>query len=478
MKPAYFALILLSLLGSTPAPAVAQDDHHYQTGFSASEFVQRRQRIFDKIGGDAIAVVQGAGGVVDQSRFRQSNEFYYLTGLEIPFAYILMDGRSRTTTLYLPPEDKEREKSEGHIVSAADIDFLKNATGVQNVRAASFLSVDLAAAGLLRPPAPALYTPLSRAESVSRDELLLGQARVSADPWDGALPRETRFKQLLNARFPQFEVRDLSPILDAMRLVKSEQEIAVIRQATRIAGEAIMEAMRSTEPGVCEYQLDAASKYIFYLNGAQGEGYASIIAGGENSWFGHYFRKADRLVDGDMVLMDHAPDYRYYTSDVTRMWPVNGRYSAEQRELADYILAYRDALFRHVRPGVTSDYVLDRAAEDMKQYLADVRFTNPAHAAAARAGLEFRGHFQHSVGMSVHDVGTVRGVPLQPGMIFTIDPMIWLPEERLYVRIEDVALVTSGGVENLSAFVPSRRDEIEQTISEPGVVQFRPPLEK
>ena len=237
---------------------------------------------------------------------------------------------------------------------------------------------------------------------------------------------------------------------------------------------AIIEAMRSTQPGMREYELDAAAKYIFFLNGARGEGYASIIGGGRNAYIGHYWRKGDTLKDGDLLLMDYAPDYRYYTSDVARMWPVNGRYTAEQRELNAFVLAYRDALFRHTRPGVTSDQVLDGAAADMAKYLAANPIAKPAHAAAAQASLKFRGHFQHSVGMAVHDVGVLRGVPLKPGMIFTIDPMVWVHEEKLYVRIEDMALVTADGVENLSAFVPSRLSDIERTIAEPGMLQAQP----
>ena len=223
-----------------------------------------------------------------------------------------------------------------------------------------------------------------------------------------------------------------------------------------------------------EYQLDAAAKYVFYLHGARGDGYASIIGGGSNAYLGHYFRKTDALKDGDMVLMDYAPDYRYYTSDVTRMWPVNGTYTDAQRKLSDFILAYRDALLKYIRPGVTSDFVLDSAARDMQRYLAGKTFENPAHLKAVREGLEFRGHFQHPVGMAVHDVGLVRGVSLEPGMVFTIDPMIWIHEERLYVRMEDVVVVTAGGVENLSAFVPSTTDEIERTMAEAGLIQFRP----
>ncbi len=308
----------------------------------------------------------------------------------------------------------------------------------------------------------------------SRDELLNAQARVSSDPWDGQSSRESRFRELLTSRFPQFEIRDLSPILDNLRSIKSDAEIALIRRATEIAGLSIMEAMRSTEPGVYEYQLDAAAKYVFYLNGSRGDGYASIIGGGTNAWMGHYFQKTDKLKDGDLVLMDYAPDYRYYTSDVTRMWPVNGKFTKGQRALTEYILAYRDALFRYIRPGVTSNFVLDSAARDMEQYLVGKTFENADHLKAVKEGLKFRGHFQHPVGMAVHDVGQVRGVKLEPGMVFTIDPMIWIHEERLYVRIEDVVVVTSDGAENLSAFVPSTVEDIERSMTEKGVIQFRP----
>jgi Xaa-Pro aminopeptidase len=458
---------------------LGQEKNYYQTDFTREEFAGRRAKVFEQIGKGSFALIQGAKGVADFSIFRQSNTFYYLTGLETPHAYLLLDGRNGQTTVYLPHRDEARENNEGKILSAEDMELVKSLTGIENVKGVEFLSNDLVRMGLIRPPAPVLYTPLSPAETGtdSRDELLAGQARVAADPWDGSPSREARFKKLLNERFPQFEIRDLSPILDAMRTIKSKKEIELIRKATEIAGLAIIEAMRSTEPGVYEYQLDAAAKYIFYANGARGDAYASIIGGGQNAFLGHYFRKTDKLKDGDLVLMDYAPDYRYYTSDVTRIWAVNGKFTTAQRALINYINAYRDALFRHIRPGVTSNDVLDNAAKDMEKYLVGKTFANPAHLKAVQNGLKFRGHFQHPVGMAVHDVGIVRGVPLKEGMVFTIDPMIWILEEKLYIRIEDVVVVTANGAESLSAFVPSDLDEIEKIIAEPGLVQFRPPTD-
>ena len=484
MKPQSVPSFLLFLLLMTTVCVFGQERHYYQTDFSKQEFAERRAKIFEKIEKNAIAIIQGAKGTADFNVFRQSNEFYYLSGIETPHAYLLLDGRNQKTTLYLSHRDADREHNEGKIFSAEDGDLIKELTGIDQVRGVEFLSLDLVGKGLLRPPAPLLYTPLSPAETGtdSRDELLNEQARVSSNPWDGLPSRESRFRELLNLRVPQFEVRDLSPILDGLRNIKTKKEIDVIRRASEIAGLAIIEAMRSTEPGVYEYQLDAASKYIFYLQGARGDGYASIIGGGSNAYFGHYFHKADKLKDGDLVLMDYAPDYHYYTSDVTRMWPVSGKYTKGQRALVEYILAYRDALFKYIRPGVTSDFVLDSAARDMEQYLVGKTFENAAHLKAVREGLKFRGHFQHPVGMAVHDVGQVRGVKLEPGMVFTIDPMIWIHEERLYIRMEDVVVLTADGAENLSAFVPSTVEDIERTMTEKGLIQFRPatplPLKK
>lgn len=469
-------ITILALLLCISSPLSAQDNYHYQTDFSTENFKERRSKILDAIGNTSIALIQGAAGHAGFSVFRQSNTFYYLTGLESDHAYLLLNGKNKQATLYLPHRDKGRERGQGKILSAEDEELVKQLTGVNHVKGYEFLSSDLLRTGLIKADAPTLYTPLSPAETGndSRDELLYGQARTASDPWDGRATKESVFIDKLNAQYPQFQISDLSPILDEMRLIKSKEEILLIRKATQIAGLGIMESMRSTKPGIYEYQLDAAAKYIFYLNGARGDGYASIIGGGTNAYMGHYFHKTDILNDGDLVLMDYAPDYRYYTSDVTRIWPVNGKFDSSQKALYNYIVAYRDALFNYIKPGVTSEEVLDMAAKDMKEYLKGKTFGKPHYLKAVQEGIKFRGHFQHPVGMAVHDVGIVHRTPLKPGMVFTIDPMIWIPEERFYIRIEDMALVTETGVENLSGFVPSSIEDVEKTIKEKGLTEIRP----
>jgi Xaa-Pro aminopeptidase len=472
-----FAHVTFLLFVTICSPA--QDNHHYQTDFSKEEFAERRAKIFNAIGTNAVAVIQGAAGIPGFSVFRQSNSFYYLTGLETAHSHLLLNGKNKQSTLYLPHRDEGMERNQGKVLSAEDGELVKQLTGVDQVKGIEFLSADLVSTGLIRPPAPLLYTEFSPSEigNDSRDELLYAQARTSSDPWDGQPTREALFIDKLHNRFPQFEIKDLSPILDGLRVIKSAKEIDLIRKATQISGMGLIEAMRSTQPGVYEYQLDAAAKYVFYLHGSHGDGYPSIIGGGTNAYMGHYFHKTDVLKDGDLVLMDYAPDYRYYTSDVTRIWPVNGKFSNEQKELYNFIVAYRDALFKYIKPGVTSDEVIEGAAADMKQYLAGKKFPKAAHLKAVEEGLKFRGHFQHPVGMAVHDVGRIHGVKLQPGMVFTIDPMIWIHEERLYIRIEDMALVTADGVENMSAFVPSRLEDVEAMVKEKGLTEFRPATE-
>jgi len=468
---------LILLLVCIPTVLCSQERALYQTDFPPSEFKLRRDRVFEQIG-KSIAIVQGASAVDGFKVFRQTNQFYYLCGVEVPNSYLLLDGRSKRTTLFLPHRDEGLERSQGKVLSAEDADLVMNLTGIDQVSPIEALTRTLSSS-TLRPPAPLLYTPFSPAEgeAQSRDEALRGNTAIAEDPWDGRPSREGHFIQLFHSRFPSFDTRDLSPILDELRLVKSPNEIQLIRHASKLAGLGLMEAMRSTKPGVFEYQLDAAARYVYLVNGARYVGYSSITAGGTNASMGHYFHNSSVLKNGEMVLMDFAPDYRYYTSDVTRMWPVNGKFTADQRSFAEFILAYRDALLKRIKPGVTPQKVLEGARTEMEQVLKSTNFSKEYYRKAAEGMFTFRGHLSHPVGLTVHDVGNYWKGPYQSGQVFSVDPMLRVPEENLYIRMEDVVVVTETGVELFTDFLPSTPDEIEKTMKEAGVVQTRPPLE-
>jgi len=464
-------ILLVSLAIASTALLRAQEAPPFQSDFPVEEFAQRRGRVMDAIGTGAIAVVQGAPGVDGFKVFRQSNEFYYLTGLETPHAYLVIDGRTRRTTLYLSHRNDALERSTGKMWSAEDAAEVTRLTGVDAVAPVELLSRQTFNA-MLRPPRPLLYVPFSPAEgeAQSRDELLAHQAGVAGDPWDGRPSREAHFLRLLQDRYPALERRDLTPILDTLRMTKSEREIALIRKASVLAGLGLLEAMKSTRPGIYEYQAAAAARFTFLANGARFEGYNPIAGGGSNAWLGHYSRNLDLLKAGDLVLMDYAPDLRYYTSDVTRMWPVSGTYTAAQRTLVTFILEYRTAFFKYIKAGVTPEEVLVSARRDMEPVLARTQFAKETHRKAAEDMLSFRGHLQHPVGMTVHDPGAIWGRPFHEGQVFTVDPMMWIPDEKLYVRMEDTILVTKDGIENFTAFLASTPAQIEAVMTEDGIL--------
>lgn len=459
--------------------AAAQDAPLFTADFTPQEFAARRARVMEAIGEDGIALVQGAGLGEAYSRFRQANDFYYLCGVETPNAYLLLDGASRRTTLYLPHRNERRERSDGKVLSAEDAELVVKLTGVDAVAGLELLGEQLArygGSGATR----ALHTPLAPAEglSVSRSGPLQALGQAAADPFDGRPSREGALVRSLRERFPWLEIRNLTPTLDALRLIKSPAEIALVKRATRLACLAILEAMRSTEPGLYEHELDGVSRFFFYRHGAQGEAYYSLIASGENAWFPHYAAGKRRMRDGEMLLMDHAPDFGYYMSDITRMWPVNGRFSPLQRELYGFYLASYKAILRAIRPGVTKQAVMEDAAAEMDRILAATRFSRPAHQQAAKAFVEAyhesakRGGLGHWVGMSTHDVG--REPLLRAGMVFTIEPQFRVPEEKGYWRLEDLIVIGETRAEVVSEWLPMEIDAIEQVMREPGLLQRYP----
>ncbi|HEX5689470.1 MAG TPA: aminopeptidase P N-terminal domain-containing protein, partial [Roseiflexaceae bacterium] len=289
-------LVILLFVLLLPAVVRAQTPH-YQTHFPPEEFKARWATIFDKIGDRAVAIVQGAPLARGFALPRQSNEFYYLSGIETPGAYLLLDGRTRKVTLILPPRNERLERSEGKVLSADDAELVKQLTGADAVASTRSMGEEWLSE-LIKAPAPTIYTMFTPAEgsAESRYELQNANAAIAADYWDGRVSREAHFVNLLRTRAPRAEVRDLTPILDDMRSVKSPREIALIRRASQLAGLGILEAIKSTKAGLYEYQLDSAARYIFLAGGARLEGYRSITASGTlNIWNGHYYRNNAQL---------------------------------------------------------------------------------------------------------------------------------------------------------------------------------------
>jgi len=469
---ACFTNLIWSVASFSQAPA------WYQTDFPPEEFRARWAKIFPRIGDQAVLLMQGVPLTPGYIMPRQTNEFYYLCGIETPHSYLLLDGRNKRVTLYLPPRNERLERAEGKVLSAGDAAEVQQLTGVDEVVSTASMQDDW----LSKLPGGApktIFTLLTPAEgnSQARGELANTNNAIKNDNWDRRVSREENFAQLIRTRYPQTAVSDITPILDELRSVKSPREIGLIRRASQIAGQGMLEAMRSTKPGVYEYELDAASRYVFLVNGARLEGYRSIIAAGTaNIANMHYYRNMSKLDSGQMVLMDYAPEYRYYTSDVGRMWPVNGKFNPWQRELLQFVLDYRNAVIKRIRPGVTSQQIMEEAKTAMEPVFARTKFSKPEYEQAARTLVERGGGvFSHPVGLSVHDDGDYSHVPLKPGHVFSIDPAIRVPSENLYLRYEDVVLVTENGYENFTDFLPSELNDLENTVKQGGGIAQKLP---
>ena len=451
----------------------------FSTEFPPEEFAKRRAAVYDTIGTKAVAILQGAPTPDGYTRFRQSNDFYYLSGVEVPNAYLLLDPIERKTTLYLPHRNERREVGEGKVLSVEDLESVEKASGLDAVFGPELLGEHLAR--LLQRRAPlTVYTPLFPPEggAESRDLALRRVAELGSDPWDGRPSRAGNFVRRLQDRFPNFAAADLSPILDGLRLTKSPKEIAMIGRATKLSGLALLEAMRSTRPGQYERELDAVAKFVFYRNGAQGDAYYSLIASAQNAWWPHYNAGKRKMEDGDFLLMDYAPDVGYYMSDVTRMWPVNGTFAPWQRELYGFYLTCYEAILHAIRPGVDAGTIMKAASKEMERALAASKFSKETYRKAAEKFVsEYResagkpdASLGHWVGMATHDDGPHSG-PLKPGMVFTIEPALRVPEEKIYVRLEDLIVVTARGADVLSDFVPRDIAGIEKVMKEEGLLE-------
>jgi Xaa-Pro aminopeptidase len=438
--------------------------------FPLDEFAARRARVVAQIA-DGVAILQGATERPGEQPYRQNNQFFYLTGVVEPRAIVVIDGRSRQTTLFVKAYDERREQRMFGPALHPGRDAA-TAAGVDAVLARDeFAGVvaSLARAGRT------IYTPHRPevlGEASASDARALARA-TREDPWDGRPSREDAFVAKLKAAAPHSAIKDLDPILDALRSIKSPREIAIIREATRITGLAIVEAMRDAAPGKYEYELQADAEFVFKRFGAYGGSYFALIATGRNTWYSHYHKNTAPLADGDLVQFDYAPDYKYYQSDVTRVFPANGAFTPWQRELYSIYLALYRALMTSITVHASPREIVDAAVVKMDRALDDFRFSDSRIRAAANAFVDRYRKSEvtslgHPVGMEVHDVGKAPAT-LEPGHVFTIEPAMQIPDAHLGIRLEDMILITETGYENLSAPVPIEIDAIEKVMKEPGL---------
>jgi len=460
MKIPVFLLTLASVAAAQPV---------FTGVFPPEEFAARRARVMEKIG-DGAAILLGTTEPPGEMPLRQGNQFFYVSGVVEPRAILVIDGKAKKSTLFLNPRNAQRENSMfGPGLSPGD-DAVKT-TGIEAVLPRGDFKAMVDA---LAKEGRVFYTPF-RAEvlgSISAGDPDRLWTANKNDPWDGRVSREQAFQGRLKEAAPNSEIRNLDPILDAMRGIKSPREITVIREATRIAGLGIMEAMRDCKPGLFEYELQADSEFVFKKYGAFGAAYFALIGAGPNTYYTHYHRNTGQLKDGDLVQFDYAPDYKNYQSDVTRVFPANGKFTPRQREYYDIYLKLYRAVMTSIKVHALPRDIIKDAVVKMDGIMAAYQFTDEKIKKAAQAFVEnYRrqqdrgGSLGHTVGMEVHDV-RMPTQTLEPGEIFTIEPEMRIEEDHLGLRLEDMLLITETGYENLSAFVPIEIADIEKLMAD------------
>jgi Xaa-Pro aminopeptidase len=392
---------------------------------SRDEFVARRAKVYEGIGEDIAVLCGFYAGPNEYRRPRQHNNFYYLTGVETPNCALLLDGRAKQATLFVPGRNR------GPIESGPVTDR----TGIEGVVGTDQFNETIKAAATGRKRVFMLAQP-DEGYSQSRDSFFEARVdpKVSIVPGDPWILRAKVFRDGVKELVGDLEVANLQPIIDPLRRVKSPAEIERMRRAARIGAMGIADAVRASRPGILERELEGACEHAFLREGAHGSAWTSIVATGPKITEFHYFENSRRIQPGEMILVDAGPDYQFYCSDITRVWPVSGPYPSRYRELYDKLLAVHRAMIDAIKPGITFNDLNRIMRETAKAQEIDSYLVGIA------------GHF---TGMAPHDVGSTRE-PFVPGVIFNVEPLIVVRGENLHIRFEDTVLCTETGHEVLT----------------------------
>jgi Xaa-Pro aminopeptidase len=417
-----------------------------RTGYSKDEFIRRRKALMDQVK-EGMVILFGearyvrSGDLNPGAHFRQDNDFYYFTGIEDQNSILAILPKTKQSYLFLPRLTARQIRSDG--INLLEDKEAKEKTGLTGVLELGSFD-QFISSNILRND-NTIYIRM-----IPRGRILGSSAKRSTVHYSDQISLDYYRIKKLKEHYPFIEIKNITPFIDSLRLIKTAEEIETVRKIGRISANAIKEAMLATKPGVYEYEIEAAAMYMILKNGARGAGYPPIVGSGINTCTLHYSQNDKEVEDGDLILMDFGGDLDYMIVDITRTWPANGRFNPEQKEAYQIALEVQKACIDAYHPGVTTKDVQAHVAEVMKNKGLDSR------------GL--RGGIGHYVGLAVHDVGP-RGVPLKEGMVFAIEPGLYYPEKGFGIRIEDTVLITKDGCEVLTKDVPKEIEEIEELMA-------------
>ncbi len=487
-----------------------------------SDLAARRRALSEQIGAKGILILYAAeprnyAGDVDWP-YRQENDFFYLTAVPQPGgALVILPGSEKIREiLFLPPSNPARENWTGHVLTPGEG---RRISGIQDIRDArllkSFLSTLIPPAeailsaeagqagrggrggrgGLPEPPPPAPVDWQAELQKPIGNPEVYMISRGRPDEYR----REIDFAAKLSVA--GVTVKDATPVFSALRRVKSQREIDILQHAVDITAEAFQRVYALAVPGAWEYEIQAQFEFTFLRRNSHW-GYPCIVASGVNATTLHYEANKDRMKAGDLLLMDDAAEFDGYTVDVTRTVPVNGKYTKEQAGIYRLVWEAQQAAFKMALPGHTGsggpDSVQGAANQVFKEGLFKLGLISDV-TSDLQLRLWFNHGISHGIGLNVHDAG---GRELQPGMVITVEPGIYIrpdaldnlpktPENEKFiaavrpafekykgigVRIEDDVVITTGTPKVISAGIPSKLEDVEATIAQLRKAQKSAPL--
>jgi Xaa-Pro aminopeptidase len=456
------ATCALALLGGGyAAPARAQQRREREPN---SVYAARRAELAAQVDGPIVLWGFTGGEEFSQAYvFAQEDNFYYLTGHnEEGAALVIFPGKppaapptgvasSATGSppeasdapreiLYLPAKDPAKERWNGVRMSPSDAG-IEARTGFAAVKVFTELRVTVEKLGKTY---RYIYTILPYEKEL------------------GGYPHEKEVVDWLALAAPQAKLKDIRLAIYALRQVKSPGEMAFLRQAIDLSLDAQLEAMKMLRPGLYEYQVASKMVEVHAMGGSEAEGYAPIVGAGPNSTALHYDKLSRKIEDGDIVVLDVGAQYSGYSADITRTLPANGKFTSRQREIYDIVLGAQNAALAALKPGMT---LCPKGDKSVYKISYDYINSHGKDKHGQSLGRYYIHGLGHNIGLDVHDPGD-NCKPLEPGMVVTMEPGIYLPEESLGVRIEDDVLITDTGYRFLSERLPRAANEIERIMAD------------
>ncbi len=472
-------LKFLSLLFLISFVMFAQDTDLLPLSF----FKANREEFMKAIGNEAVAIFYSSS-LKNRSndveyKFKQDNNFYYLTGLEEPDAVLVL-----VPAGFSPSVLKLAGRATGKYYDVT-LDTVKSDTKIREILFLNerdslreiWTGRTLGTKGAMEKLGVQLALPIDEFKNVIRAIIFASRAKTIYFPYpSGCYEGKLKdvidaIESILNLQRSRLQFSDPTPILAKMRMIKKPEEINLIRKAVDITTKAHKQIMMSCEPGMYEYELQAIAEYVFAKLGSEYPAFPSIVGSGENSVILHYSSNREKINYGNLIVVDIGAEYHNYCADVTRTIPANGKFSAEQKEIYEIVLRAQEETIKIIRPGASFIDLQLKATEVIADGLLKLGIIKDKS--------EARKYFMHGVthhlGLDVHDIGIPGN--LEPGMVITIEPGIYIPAGsdcdpkywNIGVRIEDDVLVTKDGYEILSAGAPKTIDEIERLMKRRGL---------